>query len=227
MAFLLKSQRNDIFNSIRICGLNHKDFDWSEGDFTDADGQFDVLTYKDSDYYFQFKIYDKSFSWSYSPGTSLLDVSGGGTIIEDWNDMHEAAEIWMESIKKDINEPDLWANLPETSDSLWQSTVSEYENSRFTNDEHTIIVQGVQKIREFVIEFGIANNEIKLLDNKLDYLVESSKKLGRKDWILVAWGTLLSVITSLALDSNSAKTIFEIAGKAFNDLYQGMLLLPQ
>lgn len=227
MAHLLKGQKNEIFELIKATGLPHTSFDWIDGEFSDSNEKFDVLVYKDSSYYFQFAISSDNFQWKRSPGISRLIENGGTDVFSAWDSMIGAASKWLESLKIEVSDPDLWENLPETSDSLWQASESDINDSMFTVEERKTIVQGIQEIREFAIETGMEAAEIKLLDGKLDYLVESSSKLSRKDWILVVSGTLLSIATSQTFDSSAAKAIFEIAGKAFNQLYQGMLLLPQ
>lgn len=226
MAHLLKSQRNDVFKHITLRGLNPSDFTWEIFAHPTFD-ECETINYLDG-YYFEFLYTGESFQWEYSPGEGkIVDKNSPQYGGYSWSEIGDEFDRWLTNIEREISEPDLWANLPVTSDSLWQSTEHEIENSPFTKDEHEIIVQGIQKIRDFVIDTGLANKEIKSLDVKLDYLIKSSNKFGRKDWILLVSGTLLSIVSSLALDSDSAKTLFEIAGKALNQLYQGMLLLPQ
>jgi hypothetical protein len=61
--------------------------------------------------------------------------------------------------------------------------------------------------------------QIEALEEKLDYLVDASGRLGRKDWLNAFIGVALGYILGAALPPESARTIFQTFLRAIGLLY--------
>ena len=224
MSRLLKTQRNEVFEVIKHVELDPSSFYWEAR--AAKSESYEILNFKDHFSYFGFLIIKKNFRWEYRPG-EVYEIETGGDRSTDWSDILVSVYKWLTNIKNEIDEPDLWANLANTSDSLWDSTNPINENSHFSDSEQLIIQGGIKEIRSFILKTNTTDEEMRLVGNKLDYLIESSKKVGRKDWILMLTGTLLSIATSLALGPATVKSLSDIVGNVFRELYQGLLLIPR
>ena len=65
------------------------------------------------------------------------------------------------------------------------------------------------------------------LEEKLKEMRSASERLGRKDWVNYAIGTLTSIVVTAAFDPSAAKALLQTAGTALGWLFGGgFRLLP-
>lgn len=101
-------------------------------------------------------------------------------------------------------------------------------NAPFSSDELRQIAASIDRIR---VEIGqrtdISPQQLAFISKKLGEIQAASERLGRKDWINLAVGTLTSVVVTAALASSAAKALFAVTGSALSWLFgTGMKLLP-
>ncbi len=73
----------------------------------------------------------------------------------------------------------------------------------------------------------IKPEQLKYLEEKLDEMLEASERLGRKDWVNYAIGTLTSIVVTAAFDPAAAKALLQTAGAALGWIFGGgFKLLP-
>jgi hypothetical protein len=102
------------------------------------------------------------------------------------------------------------------------------DNAPFTPPELLKIAASVQQIRQAMSERSdVSVEQLDFIARKLDGMQEASERLGRKDWMNLALGTLTSIIVSAALTPNVAKALLQAADIALSWLFGGgMKLLP-
>ena len=61
---------------------------------------------------------------------------------------------------------------------------------------------------------------------RLTHLEDASKRLGRKDWITLAMGTLTNIIVGVALAPDAARELLRNAGALLGWVASGALSLP-
>lgn len=64
-------------------------------------------------------------------------------------------------------------------------------------------------------------DQLKMINEKLDYISEKAKSLGRVDWKNIVIGTLITLILQLALPQETSKALWMI----FKDIFQHYLLI--
>lgn len=71
---------------------------------------------------------------------------------------------------------------------------------------------------KLLIHGSICKNEDekKIVNNRLDYLIEASEKQNKFDWKSIAVSTLLGIATSLSLDTEKGRLLFELFKKVFS-----------
>lgn len=74
---------------------------------------------------------------------------------------------------------------------------------------------------------AIKPEQIELINKKLDELKDASTRLGRKDWIAYAAGTISSTCVSAAFTPGVTKSIFESLNVAFSWTFTSALLMLQ
>jgi hypothetical protein len=71
-----------------------------------------------------------------------------------------------------------------------------------------------------------AADQAEFVEERFAYFEESSTRMGRKDWLNVLYGGLITVIVGVALAPDAAKALLRLAAAAFQSLWgmtQGQL----
>jgi hypothetical protein len=127
-------------------------------------------------------------------------------------------------VKSDLETPDLWAELQREVTLLGARSVELIENTPFTPDEQNEIARRLQRLAGHARNtYSLSPEQIRLLDEKLNYLVEASARLGRIDWLNAFVGAILGYILTAAFPPVSAGHVFDTFIRAIIDLYP---LLP-
>ena len=66
-------------------------------------------------------------------------------------------------------------------------------------------------------------NQDKFIRQRLDYLAEASKRMGKKDWMNLTLGVLMNLILFLRLTSNTAGELMKVAGNTLRWLTQNLI----
>ncbi len=99
-------------------------------------------------------------------------------------------------------------------------------SSPFTADEVREIDRCLQSSKQALKERpDITPKQFDYLSRKLDEVLAASRRMGRKDWIMLVVGAMTSMAAGSALSSSAAKALFEIVGDALSWLFQNPLRL--
>ena len=102
------------------------------------------------------------------------------------------------------------------------------ENLPFTPGEQSTIKAALDELRQYlVINLVAENDHAKFVEQQFRYLEESSKRLGRKDWVNILFSTLISLALTLALPPERANGLLHLAGTLLHRLWDGMQGLIQ
>jgi hypothetical protein len=213
---LQKFQRNQIFEAIRAAGLDP--------------GQFD-LNYSDSEFRIKHKWSESYFTVSpesaYYVGKSLVgDGSVWPTGPSGWQSLLARVSGWLQEVKRDLDTPDLWAELQRETQLLGAGSSVVTENTPFTPDEQREIAGRLDEAAKHVSETNLLSMaKMQVLQEKIDYLITASSRFGRKDWLIVFMGVILPFILSAALPPESARTIFTTFIRSIGLLYPELPLI--
>jgi hypothetical protein len=88
-------------------------------------------------------------------------------------------------LKREIESPDLWGAISLEAEILESAASAGTSNAPFTIGEKAYIVQGINEIKQYLLTAHKLDPELdpELVESRLNYLVESSEREGRKDWI--------------------------------------------
>ena len=225
---LLKSQRNEVFNWIRVVGLIPSEFSWATSSSESfPDHSVSRITHFPTGYFLSF---DRSSRWhqmyfSGSPGRNEISFSRYGTEKELWSDDTKIiVQEWLNNLKKEIDAPDLW-KLAHEENNLLDSVgrTSTLENTPFLEDEQLLISLKILEIRNFLINTQDLNvHHQQTVKKQLEYLVESSKRLGRKDWMNIGIGALFSLAMQLYLPAEPSRQLLHMFSTFFRHLIRGL-----
>src|ERR1700731_270381 len=101
----------------------------------------------------------------------------------NWLTIPPRISSWLEEVKRDLETPDLWAELQRDAERLHVATSDDVtENTPFTLVEQNEIAERLQALAEDARRtYSLSEAQMRVLNAKLDYLVNASHRLGRKD----------------------------------------------
>ncbi len=222
-ATLTKIERNLVLQVIQQMGLDASEFEWRTIPNEDLAG-FDVyaftcseLVHRPTGFYFLFGGYRVRFS----PGsTRKVDHEEHR---DSWDIKGRQLALWLGRVKGEHEAPDLWAAV-ERERELGDAAASSIENSRFTADELPKIQQSLGELKAYLIAgIQLQAEQAAFVEHQFRYLEESSRRFGRKDWLMLLYGTLVSMAVAVALPADSASGLLRLAGTLLHGLWDGII----
>ena len=215
--WLNKLSKNEIFKAIQAVGLHPADFDLQD------DAAEVRLKHKRSASCFTIR----------SEGLKFVGRSVAGDFWDMPFEVYSLESViqrissWLDYVKLDLNTQDLWAELHRDDQLLFSATSDDVtENSRFTPDEQNEIGTRLQILAEDARRtYSLSAAQVRVLDAKLDYLVNAARRLGRKDWLHVCAGVILTLIIGAVLPQSAPRDMFLGLLRAIGHLY-GLPDLP-
>lgn len=219
---LLRWQKNELFHTIAQLGFQLAEFEWRPvpGSLSRS-----VLTHRPTSYYFSFEVDSGgSYYLEYSPGKDLLIVND---IENEWEMLHEDFSDWLQSIKREIETPDLWETIADGPGLFTSASVSDVENTPFTPDEREYISQQLHEIETYLITTQIFSEEqAEFVRKRLNYLEGAAHRSGRIDWLNTAVGVIFSIMVSAAFAPQQARDLWQFVAAAFKHLLNHFPALP-
>ena len=220
---------NEIFNLVKSYGLQTTDFGWDEAatKWPGSNGTISVqqLVHRPTGYFFKFDCYGRVARPSYQPGKEQAAAEIVAGAMGSWESVLEEVEKWVESLRDEVSEPDLWA-LAQDDKKLITARIDELDNTSFSAEEQARVKLGIAELSTLLKSTGKHSGEqLKFIDSRLKHLEEASGRLGRKDWITLAMGTLANIVVGLALAPEMAKELVRTAGSLFGWVVGSVQLL--
>ena len=195
---LQKLQRNDIFEAIREAGLPPEEFDWNSSE--DASR----LQHRPSDAYFDFKGVAGNYVSRYLAGDAPVEERAG---LSQYRLMQQV-RLSLAAVKQDIDAPDLWAQLQREAESLGAISDEAIANTPLSPAEQEEIAERLGELRRYVVTtYSLSGLQAGRLEERLDFLAAAASRDGRKDWLLMAAGVVLSFVLGAAFPPETVRDI--------------------
>lgn len=118
-------------------------------------------------------------------------------ITDGWDNVLQQVVFWAGEVKYVTETPDLWAELQKSRTVLAMAAEDEISNSLFAVEEQAEIAARIEEIKQQTRENPeLTAAQISGIDNKLDELVDASKRVGRKDWLVMLYGAAFGMIVN-------------------------------
>jgi hypothetical protein len=216
MPILQRSQRNAIITAIRAIDLDPREFIFDDSSTTEI-----KITHQRSSWWFIVTGGPGHYIGRYT----LAEGLNWPYEVYSWQSFLPRVEDWLESLKRDLNTPDLWAELRNEADLLGAGSSRVIENTPFTQTEQREIERRLDKLRTDVIHaHSLSGAQTNALEGKIDYLIEASTRLGRKDWLNTFIGVTLPFVLSVALAPEAARALFLTFLRSVGLLYPELLI---
>lgn len=165
-------------------------------------------------YQYDFKIFEIEFT-TFSPGFSLLPFMNA-----ELKDLSILYDEWLnKEVRKFLKEediPNLWDKLGDFSNIDMSRSFSERDLGFFTAPEKDQVRKSLREFRRLLLEeYNPVNDQLELIDEKLEYLSEAVDRLNRFDWKGVALATTIGIATTMTIDTNTLPKIIQLFQQAF------------
>jgi hypothetical protein len=235
MLKLTKKERNEIFAMIEGKGLDPHRFRWdthisefvtvyeehyyqavsghrpepAEALVTVHDGREFSFTFERND--------DGVFFASVEPHINV----GHGVRARSWSGLLEAFNEWLEIVRYEIRERDLWSQLPRDAP-LAAIPESYSSDERFSPEEVHTLRDRLKEIEAFIVETNsLRGGPAVQVQQTFLYLQQKAETATKLDWKNIFAGAIVSIILTLATDN--APAIFELCNRLLAPLFAKLL----
>jgi hypothetical protein len=112
--------------------------------------------------------------------------------------------------------PDLWAQIEQQRQLVTANRLLPHEISFFTEQEKPPLRTSIRQFRLLVCEnFKPTQEQLGIIDERLDYLSKAVDRLNRFDWKSVALNTVLTVVVALSCDTEKGRLLWNLFEQAF------------
>jgi hypothetical protein len=136
----------------------------------------------------------------------------------------ERAERWARDVKRDVETPDLWAELQRQREVLTGVLVVDDDvgDTPFSADEQAEIAEQLRQIKALVAEkYPRSEAQMQILEARFDDLEAAAGRMGRQDWLLRFLGVMFTVIVTDLLTPEAVQDILAMALHGLGHLYGG------
>lgn len=224
-----KKHRNIILQIIKDHGISPSKFEVIERISEDGlELSTTSFKYKNSPFYFDIRISNDSYDLFdcrfvlYGPKFPITDYypedsfANFDTIANDF-------EHWIKKqiieYEEDKFEPDLWSDYINGSVNVDINQINFNDKTKFSDDQQKQVHIGINEVK-YLIEkhFNPTEQELILINERLDYLVDSSINLNKFDWKSLLFSTIIGIATTLSLDTEKGKLLLELFRKVFSSI---------
>lgn len=218
---ILKSQKTQVYQQITDIDLEPSMFEWDVTQSTHfgSDDRVSRLKYTGTNYYFLFDFRDKDHHCTYSPGRDTIIRK---EYPESWDSQMNCVRRWLTNLKREVETTDPWDEIDKYLPGGEINLEDEKENSPFPYDQVEHIKKALYKFKDEIKKtYNLDNDQDQIVQEKLDYLIDRAKKIGRIDWKNIFVATLMGLIVNLSLNPEQAKGFWGLVKICF----KGILLL--
>jgi hypothetical protein len=222
---LLRSQKNDLFTVIKEIGLDPSDFEWSDTESRWHDTTALQIKHLPTGYYFTFDSYQGTIKVSYYPSMGGAKETTQNSD-ESWEKNLSYFKVWAAILHKEYTEPDLW-ELALNEKKLIAEEIDDLDNSPFTTAEKARLSVSINELQAFLLTSSKHTDaQVQFITTRLKHLEDASHRMGRKDWITLAMGTLTNIVVGIALAPVAARELLRTAGSLLGWVVGNIQLLP-
>ncbi|MFQ5963651.1 MAG: hypothetical protein ACE5KZ_05140 [Candidatus Scalinduaceae bacterium] len=216
---ILKSQKNQAYQHITDSDLEPSMFEWDVIRSGNVGVGVSRLKYIGTHYFFIFDFVRDEHYCTFSPGKTIpIQEVFTGSLESQMNCLRD----WLKNLKREIQITDPWDEIDKYLPGGKINLENEKENSPFSYEQVEHITKALYKLKEEIRKtYDLDNNHNQLIQEKLNYLIDRSKRMGRIDWKNIFVATLMGLVVNLALNPEQAKGFWGLVKICF----KGILLL--
>lgn len=215
---LLKSQKNQVFKILQEEGLEPANFSWVETTSVwGADIIISSLNYRGGHFYFKFDFFFSKRVDDFIPKTPHCEFSPGGELPmsheypDNWQLQKDCVHKWAGYLKREIEAPDLWAEMEKYKTSVSLALPEQLLNEPIPASEAEKISEQLSSLADKIEkQFELTNEQNQFVRSKLNYLADAAKRQRSMDWANTLIGVSVTIAMGLALAPDKAKELWEL-----------------
>jgi hypothetical protein len=202
---LTTRQRNEIFGLIAARGLDPASCQLRDRTLGSGMSQADLLHPPTKSI---FTVWHPERLDLYSANVVVGDAEQVGCTSVGWPELMRRLARWADEVRYEVDTADLWAELKRVPQLLAASQTPDASNAPFTPNEQSEVSRRLDEIKTLVRErFELTGEQLAVIDQRLDEAEEASKRLGRKDWVMMFYGAVMSTFMTDAVPTNVIQTV--------------------
>jgi hypothetical protein len=165
---------------------------------------------------------------SYEPGFSRVEftsLDAIATVLEFTSIENSLREL---EHRRQSGPQDSWWGSTSSSTSDFENDPTEGDNSPFNAEEQVRVKLAVEEIRVYIRStYSLPSEPLAKVNRKLDYLIDASTRIGRKDWTIMCVGILVSLaIPQLTPSGPGVRELFAVAWNLVRHVLGGVISPP-
>ncbi len=232
---LQKSQRNDLFRAIEQSGVPLAEFELRASTVNGQEvNPCIVIDHRHSQSYFAVEPLPKGYfgifgrlddgeklsSDTQRAAQFFLELKLRASNKTSWPDVPPLAKKWAQKIievaEKYANTPDLWTELGQSKRLL----AVLHENIVFTKAEQAQVSNQMQQIKAYILTtYELTTEQLSDVEERLDHVEEASRRLGRKDWLVLFNGAFFSLMLADLIPPQAVQHILTLAFQGIGHLF--------
>jgi len=138
---------------------------------------------------------------------TVTDGPSGAFNFTDWDGVQKRLASWADEIRYVVGTPDAWTDVQRMLPIAGDGEGS-LGNMPFTADEQIAIAGRIEEIKQQARDNPeLTPEHISGIEQKLDELVEASRRVGKKDWRVMLYGMAFGLIVNDAVPSHVVQGI--------------------
>lgn len=220
---MLKKYRNSLFESIQ--GMN-KGLGNCQFQLEEKSGQIEIIV---PDTPLKFIIIDCPHSFNvfkynhslFAPNFPLTgEIPAQANHYETFDKIINIIKKWLDdAVKPYIDEQDgidMWREYKKGNKTLNIESINFDDKDSFSIDEKTQITLALSELKLLIEgKFQLSEKEMNIVNERLNYLIESKERLNKFDWKSLLINTIINITVALSLDTHKGQELFLLFKHAF------------
>jgi hypothetical protein len=212
MRIITKQQRNALFNIIVSAGLNPADCGLIENDTQTS------LTHLPTSSLFKLEM--RPYLRGYMVLKAIGDEMPQRKSTIRWSRVESAARKWAGGVKKFAHVPDLWAEFSTGKEFLSDVEFNTLNNAPFSPNEQLRMAEQLQELKSYLVDkYSLSGDQISQIEARLDEIEEATQRIGRKDWLLMFYGVMFTLLVTAVVPPDAVQYIIAMVIHGLGDLF--------
>lgn len=215
-----KTHKNLIFEC-----LSKSPYGIDSFDIIDSDESNTVIYFGDTQFKFEILVspdnYDSYYvsSVQYAPVYPIVGTDNPIDIADLINQLQYWIVTNIKPYLEDEKAIDLWDAYKNSKQHLDVEDLNVDDTSNFSNDDRYQIQFAVQDLKLMIpAKFNLTNEQLLIVNKKLDYLVAASSRVTKTDWKGLLVSMVFSIIVALSLDRERGHQLWELVMQVFRNI---------
>lgn len=226
---IMASQVHKVVSLIENHGFNPSEFKWRRRvSIQMYPSTVSEVIHEPTGYCFTFDFYPHPVRgeghWAqFSPGKERLTEERN---TQTWENQEQCVAEWLRNIKREIRAEALLEATAGQRKLAEVASSSQTSNTPFTPEEREYIAGRIREIKQYLAE-NLPPGQMQAIATQLDELVDASRNTGRRQWMLLAVGTVVNAVIQYGIQPNVANQLLRLVYSFFGHLLTGGAPPPQ